>query len=184
MEFPIKGIAWTTFATDTPLEDFKAVRELGRKQSVKYPTHGKLQQQYLDKLEKLIMKEISKEVGLINRYTITHKDGKPIDPNKQYLVIDLTDPDPREFEAALQFARICIMTGYENLGADIIRKLYSDYKADWYVETEMIEDLGPYHEKIAKQMEKEIDEQHRYSMCYINSTSFSAEQFIKDLLEI
>lgn len=71
-----------------------------------------------------------KDKGILQRYTITHKDGKPIDPDKEYFVLDMSNPDLREFEALHAFASLCIITGYQFLGLDIFAKILKPGKPE------------------------------------------------------
>lgn len=131
----LKGIPWDTPIKPIPLKDFETIRLLGRKQ-------------------------IMKNIGLYDKYiiSVTHKDGKEVDPNKEFLVIELTDPDPREFEAALQFARICDATGYIELAKDIFRKLYIQGERLHYIECEnFIAAFGPYPTRIANSFMEQVD---------------------------
>lgn len=118
-----------------------------------------------------------KNIGLYDKYTIsvTHKDGKEVDPNKEFIVIELTDPDPREFEAALQFARFCISTGYKQLGEDIMRKLYKDIDCVSYVDFDDLEDYGPYPVAIAERLVTEMDQNDVFAVMYIDDDKFNIE---------
>jgi hypothetical protein len=60
---------------------------------------------------------------LVSRFTITHKDGKPIDPNKRYFVLDISSPDDRELAAMRAFIDACYATGYTQLADDLDRYL-------------------------------------------------------------
>lgn len=60
-----------------------------------------------------------KDGALVDRYTITHKDGKPVDPEKLYFVLDLSDPDVRERAAMEAFIAACERTGYPELASDL-----------------------------------------------------------------
>lgn len=57
--------------------------------------------------------------ALKNRYIVTHKDGVGVDPNKQYFVIELTNPDEREAAAISAFCDKAEKTGYPFLAQDI-----------------------------------------------------------------
>lgn len=73
-------------------------------------------------------------------------------------MLDLTDPDPREFEAARIFAEHCLMTGYKQLGTDILYKLFGyDTCQIAYVVTMVHETLGPYSVKVAEKLQKELE---------------------------
>jgi hypothetical protein len=56
---------------------------------------------------------------LENRYIVTHKDGVEVDPNKQYFVIELTNPDEREAAAISAFCDKADKTSYPFLAHDI-----------------------------------------------------------------
>lgn len=60
---------------------------------------------------------------LENRYIVTHKDGEPVGPDKQYLVLDISAPDEREWEALSAFIAKCHATGYVILGDDLLEYL-------------------------------------------------------------
>jgi len=60
-----------------------------------------------------------------NRYTITHKDGKPINPDKRYFVLDLSSPDIREVDAISAFISQCVYTGYKELADDLNNYLHT-----------------------------------------------------------
>lgn len=50
---------------------------------------------------------------LYSRYTVTHKDGRPISPEKRYLVLELSPtPDEREIAAITAYIAACESTGY------------------------------------------------------------------------
>lgn len=64
-----------------------------------------------------------KDGQLQSRYTITHKDGKPINPEKRYLVLDMSDPDEREEQAIAAFIDACRAGGYPELAKSIFDAL-------------------------------------------------------------
>lgn len=95
--------------------------------------------------------------GLKQRYTITHKDGQPIDPDKRFLVLDLSSPDPREFEAIRAFTEICILTGYVQLGKELGQLLFNGEQNHTWVMVEILSyDLGPFTPELAHQVAIEI----------------------------
>ena len=57
--------------------------------------------------------------SLTNRYVIIMKDGVPVDSDKQYLVLDISNPDTRELAALYAFIDRCYATGYTQLATDL-----------------------------------------------------------------
>jgi hypothetical protein len=63
---------------------------------------------------------------LENRYIVTHKDGVEVDPNKQYFVIELTNPEEREAAAISAFCDKAEKTGYPFLAEEIRQAVPAD----------------------------------------------------------
>lgn len=109
---------------------------------------------------------IAQRQGLYNRYKITEKDGQPVNPTKEYFVLELSDPDPREFISAYTFAKICLITGYAKLGWDIINKLFGNNDTVYYLSTDSALDMGPFTEKVATQLNKELIDRGAWAVIY------------------
>lgn len=107
-----------------------------------------------------------KNVGFYTKYTITHNDGKPVDSNEKFLVISLTNPDAREAYAVSAFATMCRITGYMELGADLLNLLFPAYapiNQSRYVIWDGLK-LGPFSEGVAKQLVLELHAAGKFAM--------------------
>lgn len=91
------------------------------------------------------------------RYIVTHKNGERVSNSDRFFVLNISNPDPREYEALLNYALVCVYTGYVELANDLFSKLGIDKGQEVFWVTTTQKTYGPMPKHVAEQLFHELN---------------------------